>query len=77
MRVVGQDGGDDVDDVDDVDDDNDKGSGGEVIFAEFLLAAWTARAVTWGGRCCCCCWCWSFGAARDWWVRRRRGARRG
>lgn len=71
MRVVGQDGGDEVDD--DVDDDNDKGSGGEVIFAEFLLAAWTARAVTWGGFCCC----WSFGAARDWWVRRRRGVRRG
>lgn len=75
MRVVGQDGGGaEVDDV----DDNDKGSGGEVIFAEFLLAAWTARAVTWGGFCCCWCWCcWSFGAARDWWVRRRRGARRG
>lgn len=73
MRVVGQDGGADNDDVD---DDNDKGSGGEVIFAEFLLAAWTARLVTWGGFCCCC-WCWSFGAARDWWVRRRRGARRG
>lgn len=76
MRVVGQDGGGaEVDDV----DDNDKGSsGGEVIFAEFLLAAWKARAVTWGGFCCCWCWCcWSFGAARDWWVRRRRGARRG
>lgn len=72
MRVVGQDGG-----GGDVDDDNDKGSsGGEVIFAEFLLAAWTARLVTWGGFCWCC-WCWSFGAARDWWVRRRRGARRG
>lgn len=44
MRVVGQDGGGADDDVDV--DDNDKGSGGEVIFAEFLLAAWTARLVT-------------------------------
>lgn len=45
MRVVGQDGGGGAE-VDDVDDDNDKGSGGKVIFAEFLLAAWTARLVT-------------------------------